>query len=199
MQVNPTPPSGDGEEADLVRRAITGEESAWEILVRKYQEPVFRIAYLFLADADDAEDVAQETFLRAYRSLKSFDLSRPLRPWLVTISANQARNFRRSAGRYWKALQNLTREVEHSKALVVAEEEGRGTEYQDLWRAVRKLPQADQQIIYYRYFLDLPVSETAQALGIADGTVKSRLARALTRLEAVVTSDFPSLVEEFTG
>jgi len=66
-----------------------------------------------------------------------------------------------------------------------------------LWEAVRRLRQADQTVIYLRYFLDLSVEETAEALMIAPGTVKSRLHRSLRRLEAVIARDFPALREEY--
>ncbi len=66
-------------EAKLIGRARQGDEAAWEILVRQHQEAAFRLAYLLLGDADEAEDVAQETFIRAFRSLDRFDPDRPLR------------------------------------------------------------------------------------------------------------------------
>ena len=92
-------------EAALVARARAGDADAWEALVGGYQAPVFRLAYLILGDAADAEDVAQEAFVRAYLALARFDAARPLRPWLLSITANLARNRRRSLGRYWAAMQ----------------------------------------------------------------------------------------------
>ncbi|MEW5987644.1 MAG: sigma factor, partial [Chloroflexota bacterium] len=94
---------GQVDEAQWVARARQGDNAAWLGLVTQYQEAVFRLAYLILRDADEAEDVAQETFVRAFRSLGRFDSSRPLRPWLLTIAANLARNRRRAIGRYLAA------------------------------------------------------------------------------------------------
>jgi RNA polymerase sigma-70 factor (ECF subfamily) len=68
------------EELSLIQRATKGEAAAWEPLMLAHQEPVFRFAYLFLGDPDDAEDVTQETFLRAWHNLKRFDPTRPLKP-----------------------------------------------------------------------------------------------------------------------
>lgn len=89
-------------DAELVNATRAGDEAAWETLLRAYQPAVFRLAYLLLGDADD---VAQETFLRAQKALPRFDIERPLRPWLFRIAANLARNKRRSLGRYFAALQ----------------------------------------------------------------------------------------------
>ena len=142
-----------------------------------YQQPVFRLAYLLLGDADEAEDVAQETFVRAFRALERFDPSRPLLPWLLSIAANLARNRRRSIGRFFGALQRLAREEPRLSSGVTNGHEQRW-QSQALWGAVRRLGQTDQQIVYLRYFLDMSVDETAQALDVAPGTVKSRLHRA---------------------
>src|SRR5919202_6884059 len=96
-------------EADLIVRAHRCEEAAWEALVLEHQQPIFRLAYLMLGDAADAEDVTQEVFIRAFRALDRFDASRPLRPWLLQIAANLARNRRRSAGRFVQALARMVR------------------------------------------------------------------------------------------
>ena len=92
------------DESTLVRHAANGDAAAWEPLVLAHQEAVFRLSYLLLGDPDDADDVAQETFLRAWNHLKRFDPTRPLRPWLLSIASNLASNRRRSAGRYLAAL-----------------------------------------------------------------------------------------------
>lgn len=162
--------------------------------MRQHQEPVFRLAYLLLGDPDDAEDVAQDAFIRAYQALDRFDTSRPVRPWLMSIAANLARNRLRSAGRYLAALQRMVR-LDPDSANGVAKASAHGPDVPTLWQAVRRLSAPDQEIIYLRYFMEMPESETAAALGIAPGTVKSRLHRALGRLRAVVEKEFPELRE----
>ncbi|HET9907248.1 MAG TPA: RNA polymerase sigma factor [Anaerolineales bacterium] len=181
------------DESTLIRHAANGDASAWEPLVLAHQEAVFRLAYLLLGDPDDAEDTAQETFLRAWNYLKRFDQTRPLRPWLLSIAANLARNRRRSAGRYLAA---LTRAFRNEPLPASVEEKSTKTmEANDLWKAVQNLSLPDQQIVYLRYFLDLSVSETAEVLQIAEGTVKSRLSRALEKLRAIIKQDFPVFSE----
>ncbi len=189
-------------DADLVAAARTGDTAAWEMLVRQHQTPVFRLAYLIVGDADAAEDVAQETFLRAFRSFHRFDAARPLRPWLLQIATRLAYNQRRSAGRYFAALQRLFQSTPSSsmrQEAPPAVPSGALDEPKALWQAIRCLGRADQEIIYMRYFLELSEAETATALGIAQGTVKSRLHRAMQRLRVVVDSSFPHLQREVNG
>lgn len=181
-------------ETILTRRAAQGDVTAWEPLMLAHQEAVFRLAYLLLGDPDDAADIAQETFLRAWRNLPRFDSSRPLRPWLLRIAANLARNYRRSAGRYVAALVRTLRE--QTPLPTIEEKSMQQGDRRQLWQAVRRLQPSDQQIIYLRYFLDLSVAETAETLQMAEGTVKSRLHRALDRLRTVIRREFPTLGDE---
>jgi RNA polymerase sigma-70 factor (ECF subfamily) len=186
------------DESTLIRHAANGDAAAWEPLVLAPQEAVFRLSYLLLGDPDDAEDVAQETFLRAWNHLKRFDAARPLRPWLLSIASNLASNRRRSAGRYLAALTRAFRNEPISSSSI-EEKSARHMEASHLWKAVQTLSVPDQQIVYLRYFLDLSVAETAQVLKIAEGTVKSRLSRALERLRGIIQHDFPVLAEPREG
>ena len=178
-------------EADLVHHARRGDQAAWEALVHAHQEPVFRLAYLLVGDAAEAEDIAQEAFIRAFLKLDRYDAGRPLRPWLLKIAANLAHNQRRAAGRYLAAVQRWFRSDPRVSAAPAELRGNRQMEAESLWQAVRNLSDADQRIIYLRFFLELSVEETAEAMGIAQGTVKSRLHRALDRLREVVRRDHP--------
>lgn len=179
-------------EAEVIQRAQQQDNEAWIALVTHHQTAVFRMAYLLLGDADEAQDIAQETFLRAYRHLERFDRARPLRPWLLQIAKNLARNRRRSLRRYWSTWQRWWQQDQpvaaDSRLPMTA-----AVEAELLWRAVQRLPMNDQEVIYLRYFLEMSVSETAATLGVAEGTIKSRHSRALARLRAVVTAEFPEL------
>ncbi len=181
-------------EQEFIYQAKQGDTAAYESLVRQHQEAVFRLACLLLGDAGDAEDAAQETFIRAFRSLSTFDSTRPFRPWLLSITANVARNRRRSIGRYFAALQRLViitpRETGNAESESIQQWEAK-----TLWKAVQTLNVIDQEVIYLRYFMELSVSETAEILKVEQGTVKSRLSRALSRLREVIRQDFPLLYE----
>jgi len=162
-------------------------------LVSQHQEGVFRYAYLKLGDSAEAEDVAQETFLRAFRHLDRFDAERPLRPWLLTICANLARNQLRSAGRYWNALRRWLAERSIEAQTEARDPAGTGRLADRLQRVVRTLAEGDQDVLYARYFLELTVEETANVLQVAPGTVKSRQHRALNRLRKRIETMDPAL------
>lgn len=172
-----------------------GDAEAWDALVREHQEAVFRLAWLMLGDADEAEDVAQETFIHAYKARGRYDTALPLRPWLMRICTNRARNRRRALGRYLAALRRTV--LNEPEPIGIVERGMQHIDAQTLWQAVRRLKHDDQIVIYLRYFLDMPEAEMAGALNVAHGTVKSRLHRAIARLRDVVQRDFPGLHQEF--
>jgi RNA polymerase sigma-70 factor (ECF subfamily) len=149
--------------------------------VRAHQGIAQRTAFLITRNEAEAEDAVQVGFVKAYTSLGRFDPARPFRPWLLRIVANEARNRRRSAGR--RARLELAasalepRVAPGPEADVVAAERRR-----QLLDAVESLREGDREVIGLRYFLDLGEAEMAGVLGIAGGTVKSRLNRAMGRL-----------------
>ncbi len=124
------------EDIDLIRRAKSGEEAAWTALVSSHQEALFRFAYLYLGDAAEAEDIAQEAFIRAYRHRHRFESGRPYRPWLLGIVANLARNRKRSLGRYWKAIQRYWKGASLYQPNLQAQDNSEG---EALWQAIRRL------------------------------------------------------------
>ena len=171
------------EEHELVERARTGDAGAYAALVRGHQEIAFRTAYLITGNAADAEDAAQEGFVKAHRALHRFRAGEPLRPWLLTIVANEARNRVRAAGRRERLVLRVAEERRPGGAVPSPEAALLDFEQrEDLLAAVAGLPENDRQAIACRYFLDLSEEETAAALGCPRGTVKSRLSRALARL-----------------
>ncbi len=174
-------------ESEIVARARTGDDLAWEALVRQHQEPVFRLAYLLLGDPDEAKDIAQEAFIRTYQNLDRFDETRPLRPWLMRVASNLALNRKRSLLRYWRNLERAARERPAKQASLDP------SDVEELWQAVRRLKHDDQQVIYLRFFLEISEAEMASTLEIARGTVKSRLHRALSRLRDLIETEFPDL------
>ncbi len=173
------------DDSDLITRAQRGETAAYEEIVQRYQQIAFRTAYVITASAADAEDAAQEGFVKAYRALDRFRPGSEWRPWLLRIVANEARNRARSSGRRQRLELRLSEgfrpgdAAPSPEAVAVASEERRR-----LVGMLNALPDEDRAVIVTRYLLELSGEEAAAALGIPEGTVKSRLSRALARLRA---------------
>lgn len=167
----------------LVERARAGDAGAFEELVRLNSDIAFRTAYLLTGSAADAEEAAQDGFVNAFRALRGFRTGAPFRPWLLSIVANQARNRRRAVGRRIRMeLRTLSAARSESGPTSPEEVVEKRAQRQALLDAVEMLGEDDRMIVACRYFLELSSQETAATLGIAEGTVKSRLSRALAKL-----------------
>jgi RNA polymerase sigma factor (sigma-70 family) len=178
-------------EHELVERARGGDGTAYAALVREHQEIAFRIAYVICGNAADAEESAQDGFVKAYRALDRFRAGEPLRPWLLAIVANEARNRRRAAGRRAAlALRAAGEERPFGEAAPSPEAALlAGERRAALLAGLGRLSERDRSVIAFRYLLELSEAETAAALGVRPGTVKSRLSRALDRLRREVGED----------
>jgi RNA polymerase sigma factor (sigma-70 family) len=171
------------DESELVEQARRGDARAYEEIVHAYQGIAFRTAYLITGSAADAEDAAQDGFVKAYYALGRFRRGAPLRPWLLQIVANEARNRRRSIGRREGLALRVATEEPSGGAAPSPEAALLDAEQRDaLLARVNELPDDQRLCIALRYFLDLSEDETATVLGIPEGTVKSRTSRALDRL-----------------
>jgi RNA polymerase sigma-70 factor (ECF subfamily) len=170
------------EERELVLQAQRGDSRAYEELVRPHQEIAFRVAYVITRNAADAEDAAQDGLVKAWRALGRFRAGEPLRPWLLKIVANEARNRRRSAGRRehlaLRAAAASSGEAAPSPEEAVLDSE----QHAHLLAALDELPDQAREVLAYRYLLELSEDETAATLDVRLGTVKSRSNRALERL-----------------
>jgi RNA polymerase sigma factor (sigma-70 family) len=179
------------DDAELIDRARKGEVMAYEELVRRYQDIAVRTAHLISPDGD-AEDAAQEAFVKAFAALGRFRTGSPFRPWLLQIVTNEARNRRRSAGRRATLALRAAEDRPSDDAAPSPESAVLASERRAvLLAALNALRDDDREVIAARYFLELSESETAEALGIPRGTVKSRLSRALERLRAQLGATEP--------
>ena len=175
------------DDAELFLRAQRGSVDAYEEIVQRYQQLAFRTAYVITRSAAEAEESTQEAFVKAYRALGRFRAGAEPRPWILRIVANEARNRVRSAGRRQQLELRLAEgfrpgdAAPSPEAAAIASEER-----QRLLLLINQLDDDDRLVISSRYFLELSSEETAAALGIPEGTVKSRLSRALARLRARV-------------
>jgi RNA polymerase sigma factor (sigma-70 family) len=179
-------------EETLVVRAKRGDVNAYEELVRMHQGIAFRVALATAGDRADAEEAVQDAFVKAYRALRRFRAGAPFRPWLLRIVANESRNRRRSAGRRaglaLRAATAASGDAAPSPEATVLARERREV----LLDGLGRLDERDRDVLVHRFLLDLGEEETAAALGVRRGTVKSRTSRALERLRVLVGEEGPS-------
>jgi RNA polymerase sigma-70 factor, ECF subfamily len=173
-----------GREASLVRAAQGGDPAAFTEIVRHFQRPIYRVAYALTRNASDADDLAQETFVRAYQAIGRFRAGEPLYPWLSRIAVNLTYSlFRRrrrrpetsieplvAAGRQWAG--------DDDPAERAAESE----RHERLAEAFAGLSHEHQVVLTLRVVEDLSYDDIARTLGVPAGTVMSRLSRARAEL-----------------
>ena len=164
-------------EPALVRAAQRGSAEAFAELFRRHWPRAHRAAWLVVHDATAAEDVAQEAFLAAVRSLHRFDRRRPFGPWLHRIVVNRAIDYARA--------RELRREVSGATAESPTFD-ARDAPADDLLAALAALPPDQRAVIVMRHLLGFTPGEIARALGLPRGTVNSRLRRGLDGLQEVV-------------
>lgn len=172
------PPS---EEARWIAKARGGEEAAFARLVERYSRPVFNLCYRMLGDAGDAEEAAQETFLKAFLKLKRYDPSRPFPTWLLSIAAHHCIDQFRRRKFQVTSLDALYRRPSgrESAPEQVAE---RAQEQEALQAELARLGPTERAAIVLRYWYDLSYEEIGQSLGLSVSAVKSRLHRARREL-----------------
>ncbi len=179
--------SGGGalDDAEAVALAQRGDLDAYEHLVARYTAAAHRAAVL-LGAGDDAEDVVQESFVRAYQKLRWCRAGTAFRPWLLAIVANLTRNLHRSRRR--RAALVLQAAARTEQPVIGPDEPAAAAVAADrrahLVAALGALDDRDRDVLVCRYLLDLSEAETADALGWPRGTVKSRTSRALHRVRA---------------
>ena len=180
------------EDNDLIERSRNGDGHAFEQLVRAHQGLAIRVAHLVVRDHAEAEDVTQDAFIKAYRSLDRFRLGSPFRPWLLAIVRNEALNRVRSS----KRRNHLVLREGNDPISGGAAPSPETVVVSDLERAlvldaIDQLPERHQAVITSRFLLELSEEETAVMLGIPRGTVKSRTSRALRRLRVIIGETAP--------
>jgi RNA polymerase sigma factor (sigma-70 family) len=170
---------------EAIARARAGDLDAYATLVARYSALANRTAYL-LGAGPDTSDVVQEAFVKGFRGLRSFRPGAEFRPWLLKIVANETKNLHRSQRRRGVMelrVAQMEDPVDHRDPAAVTVKDDAKTA---LLNAVRTLPDKDRDVVTCRYLLDLSEAETAQTLGLAKGTIKSRLSRALARLRPML-------------
>lgn len=173
-------------EQDLIRRWKRGDKRAFETLVRRHMTDAFYVAYGYVGNAEDARDLSQDAFIKAYQARARFDESRPFYPWLYRILKNHCLNFV-TRGRHHLSLDDENEHREIASPAATALENLEETERRRLVRlALDRLSDDHREIIVLKNFKDHSYREIADLLGIPIGTVMSRLFYARQALRAAI-------------
>ncbi len=185
----PMKPHESPEEAALIRKAKDGDMDAFECLVRKYQRIIYALCRRLARSHQAADDLSQETFVKAYVGLSRFDDRRPFYPWLRKIVVNSWLNDLKSRKREssledWT---NGTRIRGFSSEPDQPEERAERTEFEERFsRALESLPEDQKSVFVLRYYESMSYREISEALELPNGTVMSRLNRARRRLKELL-------------
>jgi RNA polymerase sigma-70 factor (ECF subfamily) len=177
----------------LIERCLSGDQVAWDQIVRQHWRKVFNLAYKFVGRHDEAEDLTQDIFLKIFKALRTFDRRANFQTWLISISRNLCIDHYRSVR---KERETMARDVDASDLSPVSRERSplNQLEQVDLKQIIRQalaeLPPALRQAVVLRDLQEFSYQEIADQLGLPEGTVKSRinrgrfeLARQLRRLQ----------------
>jgi RNA polymerase sigma-70 factor (ECF subfamily) len=176
------------EVATLVQRTLGGDAAAFEQLILRYERRVFTLAMKLLGSTDDAQDAAQEVFLRVFKYLHRFDIQKPIEPWLLQMTVNVCRNIGRDRQRRW----NTFPETVETQTAVVQESPGPHAgiaEEQErlmLWKALDSLPDKERLAVILRDIDGRKTSEVALILGSSETTVRSQISRGRVRLKEAI-------------
>jgi RNA polymerase sigma-70 factor (ECF subfamily) len=165
------------EENAVIRQVQNGEQQAYTLLVEKYKGPLFNLAYRMTGNYQDAEDLAQEAFVKAYLSLRRFNRKKRFFPWLYTICLNLIRNHLKKE-RKNSAIEDASVEDSPTPEQAVLRQE----EAEKLAHCVRKLPLDLREAVILRYYQELSFADISETLGISLSAAKMRVYRGLERL-----------------
>jgi len=177
------------EDIACVRRVLNGDRHGYDEIVHRYQNRVFSLLLMMVRDHSGAEEVTQDTFMRAYTNLHRYDLQRPLYPWLATIAARLGINWiNRTGARQQRTesefdVSELPAAASHPAAQLQQQQD-----QQQLWQQVASLPQGERTAVLLFYKQELRVTEIADILGVTTGTVKTLLHRGRAHLKAQLES-----------
>lgn len=172
---------GEGE-LELIQRALHGDTSAWGEIVRRYKDAVFGIAIGILGNPADAEDATHDAFIRAYEGLHTFHLDKRFSTWIFAVTANVCKNKLRRE-RLFAPLRHISRLTKGSDPAKQLAQQERTQIIRD---AIDQLGPAYRMPLVLRYYADLDYKEIAEALGLPEGTVKTRLHRAKSQLKQIL-------------
>jgi RNA polymerase sigma-70 factor (ECF subfamily) len=178
-------PDASGDIDALIKRCLRGDERAWEQIVKQHWQKVFNVAYKFVGRHDEAEDLAQDIFLKVFKSLETFDRRANFQTWLISVSRNMCIDHYRSVR---KERETIARDVDAGELTPASPEPGpiAALEQRDrvvlLRQALAALPESLRTAVVMRDIQERSYQEIADELDLPEGTVKSRINRGRTEL-----------------
>lgn len=168
----------------LISECIAGDEAAIEMFVRQYETSIFRLALSIVGDPADANEITQETFIAALRSLPSYQEKQSFKAWLYTIALNHSRSHLRKRKVLERLRTTLTsifrieteKQVSPEETMIQSEKEAQ------LWNSLNQLDERHRTVVVLRYFHELSVAEISEILSVNEGTIHSRLHSAREKL-----------------
>ncbi|MBN2736294.1 MAG: sigma-70 family RNA polymerase sigma factor [Spirochaetales bacterium] len=173
-------------EQELIIKAKSGNQKAFEKLTKKYLPKIYRAAYFFVHNLEDASDMCQETFLRAYKHIHRFDERRSFYTWIYTIMKNLSINHSKRSKKHQagEAVENCLPDTLYNPEVQAMDRENNDL----LLRGIENLPPMFREILVMKTYNDMSYQEMADALDIPIGTVMSRLYTARTKLKELIAS-----------
>jgi len=171
-------------EENLVYEILSGDVNAYAPLVKRYQKPIFNLMLRMTGSEQDALDLTQETFVRAYEKLDRFNPSAPFFPWLYTMGLNLARDFLRRAKR--SPMEAYESENSSSEEIDQDDRLADQTDIQEVLEGLQTLPVDYREALLLRFHEGLSISEVASALGLSASAAKMRIHRGLLKLRQLL-------------
>lgn len=165
------------DDAVLVQRSLAGDEASMRFLVERYQGAVFGLCLRMLGQREDAEDVAQDSFLRAFRSLGGWDATRPFKPWILAIAANRCRTFLEKRAKLPLSASDAVASLAESATI-----ESLGGVAEELNMALRLLREEYRTCFILFHQQELSCTQIGEIMGCPQGTIKTWLHRARKEL-----------------
>ncbi len=178
------------DEKRIISDILNGDAAAYAILVRRYQKQIFNLMIRLTSNEEDAMDLTQETFIKAYNNLKRFKPSGRFFPWLYTIGMNVGRDFLRKK----KIRREKSEEIYENRRFVME----KGIQERDVinkldaasvQKAMEALPEDYREALYLRYHEEMPIKEIAACLNISVSGAKMRIHRGLSRLRDIISGE----------
>jgi RNA polymerase sigma-70 factor (ECF subfamily) len=184
-------PEHEISDGELIRAVVAGDHEAFGVLYERYLKPIYRYVYYRISAANDAEDLTEEIFVRAWRSLqktgKTSDIKN-FRAWLYRIAHNQVVDYHRRNRE--DLLEDISEDQRSDKHDLAAEDVSiRDQQHRQLEDAIRSLDQPMQQVVILRFINGLSHAETAAIVGIKEGHVRVLQYRALKKLRGILEKD----------